>query len=123
MFSHVFSESLMPEKSHDFSANHEELKALLEHILWHIKDHEDNISSIMYGESEELFTRYFSGYLEDAFGDMISNIDIDVSDEFKKQFVIGSFINTVKWWIGNGLAQSPGEIIDAYFKCLIRSKS
>ena len=123
MFSHVFSESLMPEKSHDFSANHEELKALLEHILWHIKDHEDNISSIMYGESEKLFTRYFSGYLEDAFGDMISHIDIDVSDEFKKLFVIGSFINTVKWWIGNGLAQSPGEIIDAYFKCLIRSKS
>ena len=33
---------------------------------------------------------------------------------------IGSFINTVKWWIGNGLTQSPGEIIDAYFKCLIR---
>ena len=78
MFSHVFSESLMPEKSHDFSANHEEMKALLEHILWHIKDHEDNISSIMYGESEKLFTRYFSRYLEDAFGDMISHIDIDV---------------------------------------------
>lgn len=68
-----------------------------------------------------LFTRYFSGYLEDAFGDMISHIDIDVSSEFKKQFVIGSFINTVKWWIGNGLTQSPGEIIDAYFKCLIRN--
>ena len=119
MFSHVFSESLMPEKSHDFSANHEEMKALLEHILWHIKDHEDNISSIMYGESEKLFTRYFSGYLEDAFGDMISHIDIDVSADFKKQFVIGSFINTVKWWIANGLTQSPGEIIDAYFKCLI----
>ena len=92
MFSHVFSKSLIPEKSHDFSANHEELKALLEHILWHIKDHEDNISSIMYGESEKLFTRYFSGYLEDAFGDLIYNIDIDVSSEFKKQFVIGSFI-------------------------------
>ena len=119
IFTHVFSESLTPEKSHDFSTNHEELKALLEHILWHIKDHEDAISSIMYGESERLFTRYFSGYLEDAFGNMISQIDIDVSAEFKKQFVIGSFINTVKWWIGNGLTQSPDEIIDAYFKCLI----
>ena len=51
---------------------------------------------------------------------MISHIDIDVSADFKKQFVIGSFINTVKWWIGNGLAQSPGEIIDSYLKCLIR---
>ena len=60
---------------------------------------------------------------EDAFGDMISHIDIDVSADFKKQFVMGSFINTVKWWIGNGLTQSPGEIIDAYFKCLIKKSA
>ncbi len=123
LFSHVFSESLLPEKSHDFSTNHEELKALLEHILWHIKDHEDNIRSIMYGESEKLFTRYFAVYLEDAFGDLLSNADIDVSAEFRKQFVIGSFIHTVKWWIGNGLVQSPSEIIDSYLKCLIWSNT
>lgn len=120
MFSHVFSESLMPEKSHDFSVNHEDLKALLEHLLWHIKDHEDNISSIMYGESEKIFTRYFSGYLEKAFAGLVSNLDVDVSEEFKKQFVFGSFINTVKWWIANGLKQTPGEIIDAYLKCVVR---
>ena len=34
--------------------------------------------------------------------------------------LIGSFISTVKLWIGNGLTQSPGEIIDSYLKCLIR---
>jgi hypothetical protein len=72
----------------------------------------------MYGESEKLFTRYFAGYLEKTFSDLISHIDIDVSAEFKKQFVIGSFINTVKWWIENGLTQTPGEIIDSYLKCL-----
>ena len=120
MFSHVFSESLLPEKSHDFSENHENMRALLEHILWHIKDHEDNISSIMYGESEKIFTRYFSGYLENAFGCMIAQLDVDVSVEFKKQFVIGSFINTVKWWISSGLKESPSEIIDSYLKCMRR---
>ena len=118
MFSHVFSDTLLPEKSHDFSANHENIKALLEHILWHIKDHKDNIRSIMNGESEKLFTRYFSEYLEKAFGDIILRVDIDVSDEFKKQFVIGSFISTVKWWISQGLKQKPKEVIDNYFKCL-----
>ena len=122
MFSHVFSDSLMPEGSHDFSGNHADIRALLEHILWHISDHKDNISSIMYGESEKLFTGYFSEYLEKTFGELISHMDIDVSEEFKKQFVIGSFISTVKWWIATGLKQSPSEIINDYITCLLGSK-
>ncbi len=35
MFSHVFSDTLAPEKSHDYSKNHEDMRALLEHILYH----------------------------------------------------------------------------------------
>lgn len=122
IFSHVFSETLLPEESHDFSDNHEDIRALLEHILWHIKDHRDDICSIMQGESEKLFTGYFSNYLEKTFGDLIAHLDIDVSEEFKKQFVIGSFINTVKWWITNGLRQSPSEIIGDYITCLRGTK-
>ena len=119
MFSHVFSDSLFPEGSHDFSGRHEDLRAHLEHILYHIKDHKDNIRSIMNGESEKLFTKYFSEYLEKAFGGIISHMKMDVSDAFKKQFVIGSFITTVKWWIAQGLRQSPEELISDYLKCLI----
>ena len=119
MFSHVFSDSLMPEGSHDFSKNHSDIRALLEHILWHINDHKDNIGSIMYGESEKIFTRYFCEYLEKTFGNLIANMNINVPDDFKKQFVIGSFVSTVKWWISTGLKQSPGEIIDNYIACLL----
>lgn len=117
MFTHVFSDSLVPEKSHDFSSDHD-VRALLEHLLWHISDHKDNIRSIMNGESEKIFTRYFSEYLERSLGTAISHLEIDVSEEFKKQFVIGSFINTVKWWISNGLKQEPSVIISDYLKCL-----
>ena len=122
MFSHVFSDSLMPEVSHDFSDDHSDVRALLEHILWHISDHKENIGSIMNGESEKIFTGYFSEYLERMFGELITHMDIDVSDEFKKQFVIGSFINTVKWWISGGLKQSPSEIINDYITCLLGAK-
>ena len=123
MFSHVFSDSLMPEGSHDFSGNHTDIRTLLEHILWHISDHKDNISSIMNGESEKIFTRYFSEYLEKAFGKIIEHLDMNVPLEFKNQFVIGSFINTVKWWISTGLKQEPGEIINEYLTCLLGGKA
>jgi len=118
MFSHVFSDSLTPEKSHDYSKNHEDMRALLEHILYHILDHKENIRSIMNGESEKIFTRYFTEYLESAFGEVIVHMDVDVTDDFKKQFVIGSFIHTVKWWIARALKEKPEKIIDSYMKCL-----
>ena len=88
------------------------------HILYHILDHKENIRSIMNGESEKVFTRYFTEYLESAFGEVIVHMDVDVPDAFKKQFVIGSFIHTVKWWIGKGLKEKPEKIIDSYMKCL-----
>ncbi len=118
MFSHVFSDTLTPEKSHDYSKNHEDMRALLEHILYHILDHKENIRSIMNGESEKIFTRYFTEYLESAFGEVIVHMDVDVPDAFKKQFVIGSFIHTVKWWIARGLKEKPEKIIESYMKCL-----
>ncbi|MCR5060232.1 MAG: TetR/AcrR family transcriptional regulator, partial [Saccharofermentans sp.] len=90
LFTHVFSESLIPEKSHDFSSDHDDIKPILEHLLWHIKDHKDSIGSIMYGESEKQFTRYFTEYLVKTFGEVVAKLDVDVSDEFKTQFVTGS---------------------------------
>ena len=81
-----------------------------------------NLQELMDAYHEEGLTRELaaSRVCQDIVLKAISHIDIDVSADFMKQFVIGSFINTVKWWIGNGLTQSPGEIIDSYLKCLIR---
>lgn len=123
MFAHVFSDSLLPERSHDYSGKHEDIRSLLEHILYHIKDHKDNIGSIMQGESEKVFTRYFSDYLEKVFGGVIAHMQLNVPDDFKRQFVIGSFIATVKWWISQGLKQSPEEIISDYMICLIGKRN
>jgi len=118
LFAHVFSESLFPEKSHDYSDNHNDVRALMEHLLWHIKDHGESISSIMYGESEKIFTGYFTEYLGKSFGSLISRLNADVPEVFKKQFFIGSFISTVKWWISQGLEPEPCRIVDEYLKCL-----
>ena len=50
MFAHVFSHDLTPEKSHDFS-NTSDIETRLTHVLWHIKDHGNNIKAIMGGET------------------------------------------------------------------------
>ncbi|MBO4702916.1 MAG: TetR/AcrR family transcriptional regulator [Lachnospiraceae bacterium] len=120
MFKHVFSNDLSPEKSHDFSKDEKDISSQLTHVLWHIKDHSGNIKAIMNGESEKMFTGYFKKYLEDAFKEHIRHMPYGVPEDFKEQFIIGSFVETVKWWIANGLKMNPEEVVGNFLKMVIR---
>ena len=57
IFSHVFSDELMSEETHDFSGNNNGLESKLTHILYHLKDNEKNIVGILSCESGELFMK------------------------------------------------------------------
>lgn len=42
----------------------------------------------------------------------------DVPEDFREQFVIGSFVQTVKWWIGTGMKMTPEETVKNYLKMI-----
>ena len=83
-----------------------------------VKDHGKNIKAIMGGESEKVFTRYFENYLRSAFASEIKHMKKDVPEDFREQFVIGSFVQTVKWWIGTGMKMTPEETVKNYLKMI-----
>jgi Transcriptional regulator len=120
MFEHVFSHDLTPESGHDFSGGHKGIADRLTHVLYHIKEHKENISAILGGESEQTFVRYFREFLEDAFDDVLTHMNSGVPDDFRRQFIIGSFVETVKWWIGTGLELAPEEVVMNYIAMLGR---
>ncbi|MBR5976059.1 MAG: TetR/AcrR family transcriptional regulator [Clostridiales bacterium] len=118
MFEHVFSRDLAPESGHDFSGDHKGIAARLTHVLYHIREHKENISAILGGESEQTFVRFFREYLENAFDDVLGYVSSKVPKEFRKQFIIGSFVETVKWWIGTGLKLTPEQVVADYLLML-----
>ena len=120
MFEHVFSHDLAPESGHDFSGDHKGITDRLTHVLYHIKEHKENISAILGGESEQTFVRYFREFLEDAFDDVLTHMSSGVPDDFRRQFIIGSFVETVKWWISTGLELAPEEVVMNYIAMLGR---
>ncbi len=63
LFSHVFSDHLASEKTHDFSASSGSAAELVTHLLYHLRDDKRNIMGILSCESGELFLRYFREYL------------------------------------------------------------
>ena len=116
IFSHVFSDELMSEKTHDFSGGNNGLEAKLTHILHHLKDSQKNILGILSCESGELFMRYFKGYLTEMFSKYLIEIKVNAPTDFVLNHFVGSFSETVKWWIDNSMKYTPEETAKYYIE-------
>ena len=120
IFSHVFSDELMSEETHDFSGNNNGLESKLTHILYHLKDNEKNIVGILSCESGELFMKYFKEYLSEMFSQYLSQylngVKMKAPADFVINHLVGSFAETVKWWIDNRMKYTREETARYYIE-------
>lgn len=116
IFSHVFKDELTSEKTHDFSNENNGLETKLTHILHHLNDRENNIVGILSCESGELFMRYFKGYLIEMFSKYLNEIKVNAPADFVLNYLVGSFAETVKWWIDNEMRYTPEETTRYYIE-------
>ena len=89
IFTHIFSDELKMEKTHDFSRDNNGLQQKITHILYHLKDSKKDIAGILSCESGELFMEYFKEYLTEMFSKFLNNMYI--SDGIKGALPASSF--------------------------------
>lgn len=118
IFAHVFSEELTGEATHDFSQERNDLKSRLTHILYHLVDENQNIGRILLGESKELFMQYFKDYLVELFLKYQEQIAVAIPRDFLINYLVGSFAETVIWWINNKMQYSPEITVEYYLSLL-----
>ncbi len=122
LFTHIFSDKLSAESTHDFSFTTGEPRAMVTHILYHLLDNERNILSILTSESGELFLGFFRQYLNELISTrMLNGLELSdkrVPEDFWVNHISSSFVGMVQWWIKNGLKQTPEELSE-YFMAVI----
>lgn len=118
LFSHVFSDELKKEPSHDFSSDNCGLRAKLTHILYHLKDSRKDIAGILSCESGDLFMKFFREFLTEMFSDYLKRYETDVPYEFLVHHLAGSFAEAAKWWINGDLKYSPEEMAGYYISAV-----
>ena len=115
IFSHVFSDDLLSEQTHDFSGHKNGLKARITHLLYHLKENSHDIIGILSCESGDLFMQYFKQYLSEMFEKYQCHFTKDIPAAFLTNYLVGSFSETVIWWITvNQMAYTPEEIAGYY---------
>lgn len=124
LFSHIFCLTPEAETSHDFSSFYGQIDLLIVHILYHLKDDEKKLKTILRCESCDLFWNY----MKQQFCLLVTNymlgsdskINCSIPDSLLINHICVSFIELCKWWIKNGMTQSP-EVMEHYFELLLFS--
>lgn len=114
ILSHVFSEEVRAENSHNFSDS-DDFYSHITHILYHLKDNKNRIISMFSYENSGVFIRNLKRELIPVFqGKVPSDVSTDISKEFLLNHMISSFIEAIRWWIEKDMIDSP-EFISINF--------
>lgn len=136
LFSHVFSSEgdsgLDTAMEHicRFDSEHDgvcgihdnSLENEIAHILFHLTEHKNDILKILKCEDSDLLLRYFRDALSKSFTEevisLLSNRKDNVPPAFLANYISGSFIDMIRWWVENGMKETPKQM-SHYYLCLI----
>lgn len=114
IFRHIFAEVLSAEENHDFSNDNDTLSAKLTHLLYHLKEQQKDIESLLAGESSDIFMHYFKDYLERLFSNFQLFPEQDIPRDFVLDQYVSSFAEAVKWWAKKKMVTPPEKIAEYY---------
>ena len=117
IFHHVFTD-LLPQEEANLDLRNLELK--LGHILYHLKENQVNIRGIISVDEDGQFMVYFKQYLSALFMRYAELFTKEVPKDFLIRYLVGSFAETVKWWISHNMEPGYESVAHFYIEVVSR---
>lgn len=118
LFCHIFDAANRDENGHRHIFNCDGSDSAFLHLFRHLHKNDNNILTLLSSDNNELFLKYFRNNLEALTESQLHLFENrkskDIPDSFWKNHIVSTFIETLKWWIANGMTQNP-EVITEYF--------
>lgn len=118
LFSHIFEAQEGNEAAHTHIFDCEAPDSVFLHLLQHIERNDNNILKLLSGKSNELFLRYFEENVRKLSESQINLFHerkpIELPEDFWREHISSSLINSIRWWISRGMKESP-ETVTKYF--------
>jgi AcrR family transcriptional regulator len=102
----------------DYHAKNETLEEKLAHILWHLKDHKNDILGLLSCESGGLFMGHIRSYLDELFALHLQDFTKPVPDDFLKNHLTGSFCEVIHWCAAKGMEISPEKTANNFMQLI-----
>lgn len=117
LFCHIFDAACGQEgHRHIFECNAPEPVFL--HLFTHLQKNDNNLLKLLSGENNELFLRYFKTELRRLAESQLPQFEARKDPRLPRGFLVehitATFIETVRWWVNDGM-RLPPETIAEYF--------
>lgn len=122
LFCHIFDcmQPVKPDHRHIFHCNAPESVFL--HLFEHLKKNDNHLLDLLSCRNNDLFLQYFKKGLTEVIESQTTCLTKKEWSQLPEAFVVShissTFVETVNWWLKNGLKESPEEI-HSYFTALI----
>ncbi len=118
LFCHVFDVTNNQQSRHEHIFDCDAPGSAFLHLFQHLKKNDNNILELLSGQNNELFLRYFKINLQKLVASQLPLFETGkngkIPDSFRINHITSTFVETVRWWVDNGMKESP-ETITEYF--------
>ena len=118
LFCHIFDSLGTDECEHKHIFACDAPDSVFLHLFMHLQKNDNNILALLSCENNELFLQYFKSNLQGLVASQQPLFKERKSEKLPDSFwinhIVSNFVETVKWWIDNGMKESP-ETITEYF--------
>lgn len=120
LFCHIFDATNNEQSEHRHLFDCDAPNSVFLHLFQHLQKNDNNILELLSCQNNELFLQYFKINLQRLVVSQLPLFEARkneiLPDSFWVNHIASTFIETVRWWIDNGMKESP-ETITEYF-CL-----
>lgn len=122
LFCHIFDATDVNRTGHSHIFDCDAPNSVFLHLFMHIAKNDNNILDLLACRNNELFLRYFKANLYKLVEKQLPLINKNKNKNLPEDFIINqtvsAFIETVRWWVSNGMKETP-ETITEYFLCTV----
>lgn len=118
LFCHLFDAENAQRHNHRHIFDCDSSDSAFLHLFQHLQKNDNNILALLSSQNNALFLNYFRNNLESLVDTHLhlfaSHMPENIPPSFWKNHITSTFVETLKWWIANGMQESP-EVITEYF--------
>lgn len=89
------------------------------HLLKHLQKNDNNVLELLSSKNNELFWQYFKSDLRKLVVSQLSLFEAKRHEGLPESFwvnhIASTFVETIRWWIDNGMMETPEKITEYFF--------
>lgn len=119
LFCHLLDVMNNERNKHKHIFNCEASETVFLHLFHHLKNNDNNILILLSGKNNELFLQYFKKNLKKLVESQLSEFEFLENKKLPESFLVNHitsvFVETVSWWVKNGMKESPEDITEYFY--------